>query len=246
MDGGSVELRICGQRCILTKGDMVHLPPYLPHKFIWLEEGTIWRELFQQMRMADECLEGLRFKEYHRDEFDMSKDGQSTSSLYYGYTPVTVEVPKEQMYHVRPYDKGLEEFDFPGIKLRLKVGRWETKGHKEIWQLLMEPGYELSWSFRNPFYGLFVVQEGTVEVSLDGMETFTAKPRDILHIPNYLGGKIVASEDAVLFDYNCEGFGLRAIEELYSLATFSPERLADEAEEVLERNKVYLRGRQAS
>ena len=65
VDGGSVQLEVCGQKCILTKGDIVHLPPYLPHKFIWLEEGTIWRELFQQMRMAEECIEGLRYKTYH-------------------------------------------------------------------------------------------------------------------------------------------------------------------------------------
>ena len=243
VDGGSVQLEICGKKCILTKGDIVHLPPFLPHKFIWLEEGTIWRELFQQMRMADECMEGLRFKEYHKDEFDMSKDGQSTNSLYYDYKPVTVEVPKEEMYHVRPYDMGLSVFNFPGIELRQKVGRWETKGHKEIWQLLLDPGYELSWSFRSPFYGLFIVQEGEVNVRIDGMDPFRAKERDILHIPNYVAGEITAPNGAVLFDYNCEGFGLRALEELQSLATFAPERLADEAEAILEKNQCFVRGR---
>ena len=243
VDGGSVQLEVCGQKCILTKGDIVHLPPYLPHKFIWLEEGTIWRELFQQMRMAEECIEGLRYKTYHKDDFDMAKDGQSTSSLYYEYKPVTVEVPKEQIYHVRPYDQGLETFQFPGVELRLKVGRWETKGHKEIWQLVAQPGFELSWSHRNPFYSLFVVQEGTVEVRIDGMEPFTAKERDILHVPPRLSGEVLAPEGAVLFDYNCEGFGLRAIEELASLAAFAPERLADEAEGVLEKHRVFLRGR---
>ena len=68
------------------------------------------------------------------------------------------------------------------IRDRLKVGRWETKGHKEIWQLVAEPGFELSWSHKNPFYSLFVVQEGTVEVRIDGMEPFTAKERDILQM----------------------------------------------------------------
>lgn len=243
VDGGSVKLEIMGKWCTLTKGDIVHLPPYVPHKFTWLEAGTIWRELFQQMRMADECLEGLRFKEYHREDFDMAKDGQSTSSLYYDWTPVTHEVPKSEMYHVRPYDFGLNTFEFPGITLRQKVGRWETKGHKEIWQLLMEPGFEISWSFNNPFWGLWIVQEGSVEVRIDGIEPFTANERDIIHVPNYLAGEIFAPNGAVLFDYNCEGFGLRALEQLHSVATFTPEKLAEEAEGILKNNRVYVRGR---
>lgn len=123
------------------------------------------------------------------------------------------------------------------------MGRWETKGHKEVWQLVMQPGFELNWSFRNPFYNLLIVQEGQVEVHIDGMEPFTAKERDILHVPPRLSGEVLAPEGAVLFDYNCEGFGLRAIEELASLAAFAPERLADEAEGVLEKHRVFLRGR---
>ena len=47
----------------------------------------------------------------------------------------------------------------------------------------------------------------------------------------------------MLFDYNCEGFGLRAIEELASVAAFEPEQLADEAEGILEKHRVFLRGR---
>ena len=50
-------------------------------------------------------------------------------------------------------------------------------------------------------------------------------------------------DGAVLFDYNCEGFGLRAIEELASVAAFEPEQLADEAEGILEKHRVFLRGR---
>ena len=54
---------------------------------------------------------------------------------------------------------------------------------------------------------------------------------------------LYAPDGAVLFDYNCEGFGLRAIEELASVAAFEPEQLADEAEGILEKHRVFLRGR---
>lgn len=243
VDGGSVLMEICGKKAVATKGDIIHLPPFVPHQLTWLEPGTIWRELFQETHMSEDCLAGLRFKEYNKGEFDMSRDGQSPNSQYYTYTPVTVEVPKEEIYHIRPYNSGLVTYKFPGCELRLKVGRWETKGHKEIWQLCVDPGFELSWSAHNPFYGLFIVQEGKVEVRIDGMDKFVAKERDILHIPSNLSGEIVAPEGAVLFDYNCEGFGLRAVEELYSLYTADPKAAAEEAEGILGKHHCYVRGR---
>lgn len=243
VDGGSVEVMIRGKKCLCTRGDIIHLAPFTPHKFRWVDAGTIWRELFQETQMVEDMLAHLRFKEYHPDSFDMGKDGQGTNSVWYTYDPVTVDVPKDQVPEVRPYEGGLSVFKFDGIELRQKVGRWETKGHKEIWQYCVEPGYELSWSEENPFYGLFIVQAGSVEVRIDGMEKFVAKERDILHIPNHLRGEIVALENTVLFDYNCEGYGLRAMEELNAMAVSCPERLADAAEEILRKNQCYLRGR---
>ncbi|MCD7994707.1 MAG: hypothetical protein LUK37_24180 [Clostridia bacterium] len=193
--------------------------------------------------MGEDCIANLRFKEYNKEVFDMSKDGQSTDSLYYKYTPVTEEVPKEQIYQIRPYDGGLCSYKFEGCEVRQKVARWETKGHKEIWQLCMEPGFQLSWSAENPFYGLFIVQEGTVDVRIDGMDPFTAKERDVLHIPSHLSGEITAPNGAVLFDYNCEGFALRAIEELYSIYAVDPELANTEANDILAKHKCYVHGR---
>ena len=195
VDGGSVLTEICGKKAVCTKGDIVHISAYTPHKFTWIDAGTIWRELFQETQMGEDCIANLRFKEYNKTEFDMAKDGQSTDSLYYTYTPVT------------------------------------------------EAGFQLSWSAQNPFYSLFIVQEGSVEVRIDGMEKFTAKERDVLHIPTHLSGEITAPDGAVLFDYNCEGFGLRAIEELYSLYAADPEKAEAEAENILSKHKCYVRGR---
>lgn len=155
----------------------------------------------------------------------------------------SLTVPKEQIYHIRPYEGGLCSYKFEGCELRQKVARWETKGHKEIWQLCMEPGFEISWGAANPFYGLFIVQEGSVAVRIDGMDKFVAKERDVLHIPSHLAGEIYAPDGAVLFDYNCEGFGLRAIEELYSIYAADSERAKAEAEALLSKHKCYVHGR---
>ena len=43
VDGGSVLTEICGKKAVCTKGDIVHLAAYTPHKFTWIDAGTIWR-----------------------------------------------------------------------------------------------------------------------------------------------------------------------------------------------------------
>lgn len=242
VDGGSVEVEIRGKRAIATRGDIIHIAAFTPHKFRWIEPGTIWRELFQETQMAEDMMAQARFKDHHMDTFDMDVDGRGTDSYWHSFAPVTVEVPKEQLPEIRPYNSGLAVFQFKGCELRQKVGRWETKGHKEVWQLCLTPGFKIHWSEKNPFYNLFVVQEGSVEVRLEGMDPFVAKERDILHIPNHVAGEIVTLGDAVLFDYNCEGFLYRAMEELYALSVHAPEKLEEEADAILQKHSCYLRG----
>ena len=64
----------------------------------------------------------------------------------------------------------------------------------------------------------------------------------MLHIPTHLSGEITAPDKAVLFYYNCEGFGLRAIEELYALYAADPKKAETEAEAILSKHKCYVRG----
>ena len=49
---GSVDCVIDGKHFIAKEGDLLHIPPYTAHGFVHLEEGTIWRELFQEMDMS--------------------------------------------------------------------------------------------------------------------------------------------------------------------------------------------------
>lgn len=44
---GSVEAIVAGKKMILNVGDLLHIPPYMPHGFKFLEEGTTWIAFFQ-------------------------------------------------------------------------------------------------------------------------------------------------------------------------------------------------------
>ena len=44
------------KKCIIERGDIVHIRPYVNHGYRYLEENTIWREMFQDMDMYN-CVE---------------------------------------------------------------------------------------------------------------------------------------------------------------------------------------------
>ena len=59
---GRVECVIRGQHFIAEKGAILHIPPYVAHGFVFLEEGTVWRELFQEINMAQGIMNKNRIK----------------------------------------------------------------------------------------------------------------------------------------------------------------------------------------
>lgn len=231
IDGGSVEVTIRGKRTIAHKGDMVHIPPFIPHKFRFLEHNTIWRELFQEIQMNSGMMEHLRVKQFHRDRItdpEYTKENHKRhKSIWYEVQPEPDDVTKYDIPEIRPFDFALAEFSFDHVVLRQKVKRAETAGVKEVWQAVLDSGVRLSWNEENPFPKLFVVYSGQVKVKVDGEKDFVANERDILHIPSYLAGSIETTEDTILLDYNCEGFLFRALEEIKALKVQSPEKLQD-------------------
>ena len=201
VDGGRVEIVSCGMRALAEKGDMVHVPTGMPHQFHWIDENTLWREMYQETQMNEDMMALWRHRDFHNDTFDESMNGVGNESYWHDFTPVTREVSKQEHPLIRPYHEGIQSFRLPGCTAHLKVGRWETKDVKEVWEFQMEQGFTLRWDEMTPFYGLFVIQEGPVEVRLDGEGTFTANTRDILHIPNHIAGEITAKEATrILFD----------------------------------------------
>jgi len=220
IDRGSVECWINGKRAVAEKGDMILITPHLCHGFRFLEDNTIWRETFQEIHMNDGILALNRVREFHPEtlkdpeffKFLMKRE----AGVFFDYEPELEDVPKSMISAIRPYDYSLERFDADGISLLQKASRLECSGHKEIWQLRLRKGVKLSWNEWNPHTNLFIVYSGSAEVKTDGGLSFTAKERDILHIPNHLAGEITAAEDMVLLDYNCRGYPLNALGEAKS------------------------------
>ena len=241
IDNGSVECHIRGKRAVAHKGDMVVITPYVPHGFIFLEDGVIWRELFQEIQMNDGILQLNRVREYHPEtakdpifkESVLRRDGTD----FFDWRPKLKSVDKSEIPQIRPYDYAIDRFDFEGISFLQKATRLEANGYKEVWQIRANRGIEMGWNEWNPHAILFVVYAGSVYVQLDGMEPFTAEERDILSIPSYMAGSLRFKEDTVMLDYNCRGFLYRALEEM--------EACGDDAAktDILERADHYIHWR---
>jgi len=247
VDNGSVECHIRGKRAVAEKGDMVVITPYVPHGFTFLEDGVIWRELFQQIQMNEGILKLNRVREYHPEtavdpafmESVMRRDG----TVFFAWEPRLRDVEKAEIPQIRPYDYSIDRFDLEGISFLQKVERLETNGHKEVWQIRADKGIELSWNEWNPHSNLFVVCSGSVLAEIDGMDAFTAGERDIINIPSYLAGRLSAKEDCVLLDYNCVGFLYRALDELAALKEKDTAAYADSAvrDDILGRADYFIR-----
>ena len=247
VDGGAIEIMSLSKKSAARKGDIVHIMPYIPHSIHALEDYSIWRAFHQNLWLVELKIDEIALRDRHWDailtpEFKNDVRIREGSVRFDYLTPACLDVPASDMPCLRHYDFALARYCFDGIALKLKVGRWETQGAKEVWQLRLSPGYTLSWDEVHPFTHLYDVFSGSVRVTLDGMEPFTAQARDLLHIPRFHGGRIETLEETVLFDMGCQGYLTRFMEELNACKENEPAKLKDNSyiREIMKKNDYHV------
>lgn len=228
---GSVECVIRGKRFTAGAGDIIHLVPYTSHGFRFLEEGTIWRELFQEINMS----QGIMDKNTVKGNYPDYMNDAAFMDMYRGehksltrLPPVPVDVDKHDMREVRTPDFAYAEYHGAGYALKLKIGKWETNGVKEIWQASVKKGLSVAYDYPHANWELYYVMKGTLEVTVLG-ETFVAGPDCLVHIPPFHAHRIRVLEDAEVLDYGGETDLLALLEDLDSLKTYQPDKLTDAA-----------------
>ena len=243
VDGGAIEILSLSKKAVARKGDIVHIMPGTPHSIHALEDNSIWRAFHQGLWLVDQMADERALRDRHWDAvFDPSFKKESSAlngSTWFEYQyPDCRDVPASEIPCIRTFDAALAEYSFEGISLKLKVGRWETAGAKEVWQLHLDAGYKLSWDELHRFQHLYDVFSGSVRVTLEGMEPFVANARDILHIPRFMAGSIETLEETVLMDLGCQGYLTRFVDELTLIKKTEPAKLKDTAliREVMKRN----------
>ena len=227
---GSVECVIRGKHFIANAGDIIHLAPFTPHGFRFLEEGTIWRELFQEINMA----QGIMNKNTVKGNYPEYMEDPEFMEIYRGEnktlqreTPVPVDVEKESVHEVRTPEFAFSRYTGDGYDLKLKVGKWETAGVKEVWQMKLDKGLCVEYDYPHCNWELYYITKGSVQFTILG-ETFVAGPDCLVHIPPFHRHSIKVLEDSEVFDYGGEADLMALLEDYESIRKYQPEKTEDE------------------
>ena len=226
-----------GRRFVMKAGDILHIQPWMGHGFVPIEPESRLNILFmgidQQVitqnwkRLMDNypgVYEDLRFKARFR-EFSGSVAGRNL--------PAPNEAPPELVQQLRVQGSCIRSHEFAGLKMFLKVARYETAGVKEIWDLHMKSGFFCKWDDFLPEYRLFYVKSGTVRcyvrTSNSDVLEFDAVEENLIVIPPYTPFWFRITEDAKMYDMDCSAYLQDLCEEIESLAYNAPEKSGDKA-----------------
>ena len=236
---GEIELTVRGRKCHVTNGDIIHIGPWNPHRMIWLKE-TPWRGVFHQMNitqaMVDKMLVIDNCPDLGNDEYFLQVYRDSNQAINKP-APVAVDVPKSEITEVRTPEFAYATYQFDGITMRQKVGRWETGGVKEIWELNMEDGFYVKWGKPNPSTYVYYVVKGSVRFNVYGSE-FLAPHDSIVRVPTYAIHSFRSEGKSIMYDLAGEAMMFDFLQDCESYKVYSPEKI-DNREFLLELAKAY-------
>lgn len=233
---GHVTAIIRNKRTTVDKGDMILIPPYVGHGFIHYDdgEGMVWRECFQEIDMSGGIERKCRIKDNYGDELyynpEFRKRYLASHNDISREAPEPVDVEKKDIYEIRPYDFGFSTYSFGKLTLKQKVGRWETHGVKEVWQIHADSGVSLNWDDPYGSSEIFLVVKGKTHWKvLD--EEFDAGDDCYIKVPAYAKHSVqVLEDDTEIIDLGCSCYLNDMLEEYTALRKRNPERMADKEE----------------
>ncbi|MCL2125378.1 MAG: cupin domain-containing protein [Oscillospiraceae bacterium] len=201
-----------GRGFTMGAGDILHIQPWMGHSFTPIEPESRLNIMFMDIDMrygqTDPRLRiAEKFPGVMEDPEFQSLFRKANGSLGRRTLPVQDDFPKEQVQQLRPSGFGIRVHEYDGITLHLKVAKYETEGVKEIWELLMKPGFYCSWDNFKPEYRVFYVTEGKlrcwVRTSATETLTFDAGKDCIVFIPPYNPFGFEVVEESRVYDMDC-------------------------------------------
>ena len=213
---GSAEAVLNGKKFTLTEGDILNAEAWQPYSISLLSDDTVVREI-------SACC-GLGPERVLPDPAALA------------------DVDKACVNEVAAKGKGIYEFCAKGIRLILKVGRWQLGGSKEIWECCIDKGYRAAFGGGPDREGLYMVRSGSFRVEADGEEFIAGGGEDgLVRIPAGAAFAFTALEDDCViqaFNVSCHLF--RLLEMTEAARDYFPEKLdeQDYIDYLFEANKL--------
>ncbi|MCF0142630.1 MAG: cupin domain-containing protein [Parasporobacterium sp.] len=202
---GKMEITCNGYHTIMEPGDIIHMEPYMGHSFRAVEPGSSMLCLFQGFNMI-KLMEDIRAARALEPDImqnpDFHEQYLTVANKILRKVPAPIEVPKDQIPCLYEEGKGQYEYNAPGIRLLLKIGKWQTAGQREMWEADMKKGVKITWNRRYPDFRLFHIRGGKIELTVDN-NTYIVDEEAIIHIPPFHAFAIKALEDSVVYDLDC-------------------------------------------
>ena len=235
---GKFQCNCMGRGFVMQAGDILHIQPWMGHGFIPIEPESRLNILFMgidQQVITQNWQRMLRdYPGVYENLKAQGKFRATSGAVATRNLPVASDFPPEQVHQLRMAGVGLRDHEFEGVKMQLKVARYETEGVKEIWDLHMQPGFYCDWDDFLPEYRLFYVKSGKVhcKVKVTSTETleFDAVGENLITIPPYTPFGFEVTEEARMYDMDCSALMQDLCEEFELLKQEHPEKAADKQE----------------
>ena len=240
VDSGSMYLYIEGKRCVIKEGDVLQLQPTQMHAMASIEDVK-WRGFFHDLdsfntSIAVNLVANRLGPDVKQDPAFQKAQGVKDHRRH--EQPVFTDVPAEAVNAVKNPARPLASFDFPGLKVKVIVPRWENWGVSELILGEFKAGTRVKWGY-HPFREQYYVRRGKVKLSLFGEERIAGKSC-VINVPMLAPFSLEALEDAEVYDVGGQTEWFNFLLDYESLRTFSPERLAEALPALRERDRVAV------
>lgn len=233
---GSVELILNGEKSICKEGDIVNVPSHCPYGMTILEEDTLVREIYTNID-ALEAYYDIEQMKLGGNAFAATSGAKTEFEEKHHYFVLTepVEIKdadKKKVHQISTEEKEIYRFNgWEGINCILKVGRWDLKRVKEIWEYKLSKNYQLQYFNSDKNESIYTVKSGKVMAEIND-EIYFAEEGDIIHVPAYRAFTITAVED------NTSIYNLNVTTRLFRMLEMLELAQRDEAENT--KNKEWM------
>jgi mannose-6-phosphate isomerase-like protein (cupin superfamily) len=228
VDSGKFWLYIEGMKCLVTKGDILHLQASQIHGMAFIEDvkyrgtyhdltvdpnGPALNNVLAHMPELKDDPEFMKLMPAVKGGLDMIPHERSLFR----------EVPVEQCPAVRNPKRPLAEYRLDGVTMKILTQRWENAGANELCCAEMEPGFTAEWVKYPKNRELLYLRSGQIKFKVMG-EEFVAYDECIINIPKFAPHSLEVLTKAELYDLGGLTFWSSFMHDYMSIKTYDPER----------------------
>ena len=183
---GAAMFTVGGQKFLVQPGDMVHIPPYLPHGMEFLEQDTTWLTFFKGVGFFVIQMDDVALRAHLPDKLTDAAFIDDFGDHHDSYMALEPPVPIENASPRALRRKGewLATHSDANADLYLKVAPWETDNVNQVWEMHMHEGAQVPLHVHYYGWETFFMTKGVSEFTV-GEETKVARPGDLVLVPPY-------------------------------------------------------------